>query len=109
MSNQEFIPVYLITGFLESGKTSMIRESMENPKFDNGERTLKVATKFRHKQHLTFVSEQKQIYLLNQTIQRVIQFKHTIGVIFTIRFLAWNTEIKILALCQSCHSSFKGR
>ncbi len=34
------IPVYLFTGFLEGGKTSMIRESMENPKFDNGERTL---------------------------------------------------------------------
>ncbi len=34
------IPVYLFTGFLEGGKTSMIRESMENPKFDNGEKTL---------------------------------------------------------------------
>ena len=34
------IPVYLFTGFLEGGKTSMIRESMENPKFDHGEKTL---------------------------------------------------------------------
>ena len=34
------IPVYLFTGFLEGGKTSLIRESMENLKFDRGEKTL---------------------------------------------------------------------
>ncbi|MCQ2417571.1 MAG: GTPase [Oscillospiraceae bacterium] len=42
MPNQEesFIPVYLFQGFLEAGKTKFIQESMEDPKFATGERTL---------------------------------------------------------------------
>lgn len=34
------IPVYLFTGFLESGKTRFIQETMEDERFDTGERTL---------------------------------------------------------------------
>ena len=34
------IPVYLFTGFLEGGKTHMIQESMEDQKFNSGEKTL---------------------------------------------------------------------
>ena len=34
------IPVFLITGFLESGKTSFIMETMKDPEFYNGEKTL---------------------------------------------------------------------
>ena len=34
------IPVYLFTGFLEGGKTHIIQESMEDPKFNNGDKTL---------------------------------------------------------------------
>ena len=34
------IPVYLFTGFLESGKTSFIQEAMEGDDFNAGERTL---------------------------------------------------------------------
>lgn len=34
------VPVYLFTGFLDSGKTSFIQETMEDPNFNNGERTL---------------------------------------------------------------------
>jgi len=34
------VPVYLITGFLESGKTTFIRSVMEDPEFAQGERTL---------------------------------------------------------------------
>lgn len=37
------IPVYLITGFLESGKTSFIRTTMQDPSFTNGERILVLA------------------------------------------------------------------
>lgn len=36
----EKIPVYLFTGFLESGKTKMIQESLEDKKFNSGEKTL---------------------------------------------------------------------
>ena len=34
------LPVYLFTGFLEGGKTHIIQESMEDPKFNSGEKTL---------------------------------------------------------------------
>ena len=38
MENQ--IPVYLFVGFLEGGKTHMIQESMEDERFNSGEKTL---------------------------------------------------------------------
>ena len=34
------VPVYMITGFLESGKTTFIQEVLESPDFADGERTL---------------------------------------------------------------------
>lgn len=34
------IPVYLFTGFLESGKTTFIQETLEDSRFQSGERTL---------------------------------------------------------------------
>jgi hypothetical protein len=34
------IPIYLFTGFLEGGKTHIIQESLENEKFNSGEKTL---------------------------------------------------------------------
>ena len=34
------IPVYLFTGFLESGKTKFIQETLTDKRFNNGERTL---------------------------------------------------------------------
>ena len=34
------IPVYVFTGFLDSGKTKFIQETLEDSRFNNGERTL---------------------------------------------------------------------
>lgn len=34
------IPVYLFTGFLESGKTTFIQETLGDPRYNNGQRTL---------------------------------------------------------------------
>ena len=34
------IPVYAFTGFLEAGKTKFIQETLEDPRFNSGERTL---------------------------------------------------------------------
>ncbi len=34
------VPVYLITGFLESGKTAFLQETLEDPQFDTGAETL---------------------------------------------------------------------
>ena len=36
------IPVYLFTGFLESGKTKFIQETLEDERFNSGEYTLLV-------------------------------------------------------------------
>ena len=40
MSKNNDIPVYLFTGFLESGKTKFIQSTLEDKRFCNGERTL---------------------------------------------------------------------
>ena len=37
------LPVYLMTGFLESGKTSFILETLNDKQFSRGERTLIIA------------------------------------------------------------------
>lgn len=44
MEQNPDIPVYLFTGFLESGKTKFIQETLEDKRFDNGERTLLIVT-----------------------------------------------------------------
>ena len=40
MSEQEFIPVYMLTGFLESGKTTMIKSMLADEGFSSGQKTL---------------------------------------------------------------------
>ena len=40
MSQQEFVPVYMLTGFLESGKTTMIQSMLSDEGFSSGQRTL---------------------------------------------------------------------
>ena len=37
------IPVYVFTGFLDSGKTKFIQETLEDPRFNDGDRTLVLA------------------------------------------------------------------
>lgn len=37
------VPVYLITGFLEGGKTSFLQETIEDPQFDTGSKTLVIS------------------------------------------------------------------
>lgn len=40
MKQMKQIPVYLFTGFLEAGKTKFIQETLEDRRFNNGEKTL---------------------------------------------------------------------
>ena len=40
MSEIKDVPVFLFTGFLESGKTKFIQETLEDKRFNSGERTL---------------------------------------------------------------------
>jgi hypothetical protein len=39
-NQEEYIPIYLFLGFLESGKTKFIQETLEDKRFNNGEKTL---------------------------------------------------------------------
>lgn len=40
---EDFIPVYLVTGFLESGKTTLVRSMLEDQDFSRGQKTLVIA------------------------------------------------------------------
>ncbi len=40
MRDLDYIPVYMIAGFLESGKTTMILDMLKDPTFTSGEKTL---------------------------------------------------------------------
>lgn len=43
MSLGNKVPVYLVNGFLESGKTSFIQETLSDPYFSDGGKTLLIA------------------------------------------------------------------
>ena len=38
------VPVYLFTGFLEAGKTSFIKETMQDPNFNDGKKQYLIIT-----------------------------------------------------------------
>ena len=40
MAESRDVPVYLFTGFLEAGKTKFIQETLEDKRFNTGEKTL---------------------------------------------------------------------
>lgn len=40
LNDQAVVPVYLFTGFLDGGKTKFVQETLEDPRFGAGERTL---------------------------------------------------------------------
>ncbi len=42
--NRQEIPVYLFTGFLDAGKTTFIQETLEDPNFNDGQKTLLIVT-----------------------------------------------------------------
>jgi len=55
------IPVYAFTGFLDSGKTSFIQETLQDPRFNGGERTLLLA-----------MEEGDVEYTLSKSLQRTV-------------------------------------
>ncbi len=56
------IPVYIFTGFLEAGKTTFIKETLEDPQFNSGESTLVLACEDGEQQY-TDLSEDAKEYL----------------------------------------------
>ena len=57
------IPVYAFTGFLDSGKTKFIQETMEDPNFDSGERTLVLIFEEGEEEYDLSTYPKKNVYL----------------------------------------------
>ncbi len=62
------IPVYVFTGFLDSGKTKFIQETLEDPRFNAGERTLLLAFEEGEEEYDFSAYPHQNVYLetLNQ-------------------------------------------
>lgn len=57
------IPVYVFTGFLDSGKTRFIQETLEDPRFNAGERTLLLVFEEGEEEYDFSAYPQKNVYL----------------------------------------------
>ena len=57
------IPVYVFTGFLESGKTKFIQETLEDPRFNAGERTLLLVFEEGEEEYDLSTYPHKNVYL----------------------------------------------
>ena len=62
------IPVYAFTGFLDSGKTKFIQETLEDPRFNAGERTLLLAFEEGEEEYdfSTYPNQNVFLYVLDQ-------------------------------------------
>ena len=63
------IPVYVFTGFLDSGKTKFIQETLEDPRFNAGERTLLLVFEEGEEEYdfSTYPSQNVYMEVLDQT------------------------------------------
>ena len=57
------IPVYAFTGFLDSGKTKFIQETLEDPRFNAGERTLLLVFEEGEEEYDFSMYPHKNVYL----------------------------------------------
>ena len=57
------IPVYAFTGFLDSGKTKFIQETLEDPRFNAGERTLVLIFEEGEEEYDLSTDPKKHVYL----------------------------------------------
>ena len=62
------IPVYAFTGFLDSGKTKFIQETLEDPRFNAGERTLVLIFEEGEEEYDLSTYPKKNVYLDQQTV-----------------------------------------
>ena len=65
MEQEPDIPVYLFTGFMDAGKTKFIQETLEDKRFDTGERTLLIVCEEGEEEYAPdqFVSKKVMIRL----------------------------------------------
>ena len=57
------IPVYAFTGFLESGKTKFIQETLEDSRFNSGERTLLIVCEEGEEEYDFSTYPHQEVYL----------------------------------------------
>lgn len=57
------LPIYVFTGFLESGKTKFIQETLEDPRFNGGERTLLLVLEEGEEEYDFSTYPHKTVYL----------------------------------------------
>ena len=57
------IPVYAFTGFLDSGKTKFIQETLEDPRFNDGEKTLLLVFEEGEKEYDISTYPHKNVYI----------------------------------------------
>lgn len=68
------IPIYLITGFLESGKTSFVKETLSDPEFTEGCRTLLIAFEEGIEEYEdSFLKESKIDYVLIEEEEEITE------------------------------------
>ena len=63
MPKNNDVPVYLFTGFLESGKTKFIQETLEDKRFCNGERTLLLVCEEGEEEYAPDQFADKSVYI----------------------------------------------
>ena len=63
MNEENFVPVYLFTGFLEGGKTTFIQKTLTDRRFVNGDRTLLLVCEEGIEEYDTANFEKDHIYL----------------------------------------------
>ena len=69
------IPVYVFTGFLDSGKTKFIQETLEDPRFNAGERTLLLVCEEGEEEY-DFSTYPNQNVFLEVVDQQTVTTKH---------------------------------
>ena len=65
------IPVYVFTGFLDAGKTKFIQETLEDPRFNDGERTLLLTFEEGEEEYDFSAYPHQNVYLENLDQQSV--------------------------------------
>lgn len=90
MSKNNDIPVYLFTGFLESGKTKFIQETLEDKRFCNGERTLLLVCEEGEEEYAPDQFADKSVFI------RCIESQDELSAQTLSRFLAETKAVRVI-------------
>ena len=69
------VPMYVFTGFLESGKTRFIQQTLEDPRFNSGERTLLLVLEEGEEEYDISTYPYKNVYIETLDYEELSQEK----------------------------------